>query len=542
MFKSSSKDKELKVYQANSFYNYTLGFDSASIDLLKTAEKFLKEGISTSVFFSDFNCIYIDNSGTKKYELLSQTGNDFTPNEGMPKSVVSDLHYASKMAFHEKQIKNEESSYFRTFLPPILLDNDEYKLPIFASLKVYSDGIGILSFQLDASWDGLGESEFLSKIVNIFKYYFKSIWIDSRLQKLDAKALLHNIHEDSFLNGKTYLTKWKIKQLIKKNKQETEKLLTESLQNKGNIFEFGDDHGSWVLHQIVGTEKNKFAELTIELCRSIYCNAICSLIVNGKNEINSPFKQLMWQGRPSITLLRFKNQPDNKEELYDNFSHSISKILFRADKITKRPERPRDLRFIDDFCLHGNRAILLSTWLKSKNSPIDAWEDPNTASMIFAGQARTELIEYYNLKIARACAWAQNPQSNEHLLYAYKILASSDNIIHQSSNAGEIVDSLSYLMGKFGTTGLINSGKESAKYYLDELKYNTDKIKNKNDRTLTFIFGLVGAASLAQFAVHPLVKETWPLLNDVVTPFVSFGISGITLILLTKILSFINNK
>ena len=41
----------------------------------------------------------------------------------------------------------------RVTLPPIVLENDDLTLPLFASLKVFADGIAILSFQLDTTWD-----------------------------------------------------------------------------------------------------------------------------------------------------------------------------------------------------------------------------------------------------------------------------------------------------------------------------------------------------------------------------------------------------
>ncbi|QUM75542.1 hypothetical protein HWV00_04440 [Moritella sp. 24] len=540
--------KLLKVNQANAFYNYVLGFDSANIDLLQTGSRFLKEGVSTSVFFSDFKCMYIDESGNKKIEVISRTGRDFDSNwklefsDEMPKSVATELLHSCEIAFHENRIQNEEVPYLRVCLPPILLDNEEYQLPLFTSIKIYSDGIAILSFQLDATWDGLDESHFLSDIVNMYNYYFKSIWIDSRLQKLDAKVVLNNAYEEKFSIGGKYLTNWKIKQLIKKSKQDTQKFLDEALKVEGHYFDFGDGGGNCTLHQIVGTENSESEELTVDLCRSIYCNAISRLLVSEKNERKTSLGHFMWQGRPSITLLRFEDQPENKEELYKSFSHSISKILLRANNVAKNPNLPPDLRVFDDFCLHGNRSILLWTWLKSENSSENVWDDINTASTIFGNQARTELIEYYNLKVARACTWAQNPRSNDHLLYAYKILASSDSMIHQSSCSGEIVDSLSYLMEIFGTTGLINSGKESARYHLDELRYNADKAKSRSDSSLALIFGLVGAASLAQFVVHPFVKETWPLLSEIQGPVVSFGMSGGGIILLATLIRLINDR
>jgi hypothetical protein len=492
-------DDPLKINQANVFYNYVLGFDSANIDLLKTGVNFLEAGVSTSVFFSDFKYMYLDKSGSKKIEMITRKGRDFDSSwelefsDEISECIASEQLHSCHIAFHENRIQNEDIQYIRVCLPPVHLEYDEYQLPLFASVKIYSDGIAILSFQLDATWNDLDEGHFLSDIVNIYKYYFKSIWVNSNLQKLDAKVVLDNAFEDQFSIGGKNLTNWRIKQLIKKSKRDSQKYLNEALQVEGHVFNFGEV--DWELHQIVGTESNESEELTVELCRSIYCNVISSLLVSEKSERKTSLGRFMWQGRPSITLLRFENQPESKEELYKNFSHSISKILRRVDNKVKLSDLPPDLRVFDDFSLHANRSILLWTWLKSKESSENVWDDANTTSNLLENQARVEQIEYYNLKIARACTWAQKPFSNDHLLYAYEVLANSDSMIHQSSKSGEVIDTLIYLMEKFGTTGLVNSSKESARFHLDELRYKSDKARSRGDSRLTFVFGLVGTAS-----------------------------------------------
>jgi hypothetical protein len=539
-------NKPLKVNQAIGFYNYVLGFDSAKIDLLKTGINFLEAGVSTSVFFSDFKYMYLDKSGKRYIEMFERKDRGFDSNKilessaAIPKHLTSELWHSCQMGLHEDGIQNEVTAYIRVCLPPIRLQNDGHQISLFASVKIYSDGIAILSFRLDADSDGLDEQRFVSDIVNIYKYNFKSIWVDSNLQKLDAKVVLDTKSEDFISNNSNYLTNWKIKRLIQKTKRETKKHLDDALQVEGNSFNFGEV--DWDLHQIVGTENDDSGGLTVDLCRSMYSNAISSLLVSEKSERKTSLGRFMWQGRPSIALLRFEEQPETKEELFNNFSHSISNIIHRVDNTVKFFELPPDLRALDDYCLHGNRAILLWTWLKPKKGSKSVQDDTNKYSSVLENQVRSEHIEYYNLKVARACTWAQKPFSNDHLLYAYEVLANSESMLHQSGKSGEIIDTLTYLMEKSGTTGLVNSSKESARFHLDELRYKSDKAKSRGDSMLTFVFGLVGAASLAQFAVHPFVQEVWPRLSKTWGPIVSFGFSGGLIISIATILWFINDK
>jgi len=536
----------LKINQANVFYNYTMGFGSANIDLLKTGSKLLKSGVSKSIFFSDYKFIYLDKLGKTQVEIITQENRNENSTWSMelssdiPEYIAAELASSCQMAFHEDRFQNEGVPYLRASLPPIVLGSEGAQFPLFASVKIYEDGIAILSFQLDTTWESLDESYFLSNIVNIYNRCFKSIWVDSKLQKIDAKVVLKNAFEDSFSMGGQDLISWKEKRLIKKLKRNSQKKLDDALEAEGNHFNFGNE--DWQLHQLAGTENSNDCDSTVEQCRAIYCNSISRLLVSKTKESKTLLSSYMWEGRPSITLLRFECQPDSKKELYKKFNRSMSRVLLRAGNIANLPDLPPDLRVFDDFSLHANRAIFLWTWLRSKKSEDNVWDDAETPSKITENQVRTEQIEYHNLNIARACSWAQRPFSHAHLLHAYETLASSESIIHQSSNSGEVTDALSYLIDKFGTTGLINSGKEAARYHLDELKYKSDKAKSHSDSRLTFVFGLVGTTSLAQFAVSPFVMKKWPLLSTIQSPIVSLGIAGGLISLIVIIIWFINNR
>ncbi|WP_102402932.1 hypothetical protein [Vibrio sp. 10N.261.55.A7] len=539
--------KSLTVYQANAFYNYSIGFDVAKVNLLKTADRLLKAGFSQSVYFSDFKCIYLDTNGEAQFEINTPK-RTVTPGasweiefgEHVPEYIVADLANSYEIAFHESELLHGGLPYLRASLPPIVLDDGDCQLPLYASVKIYSDGITILSFQFDASWDGLEESDFLSEVVNIYKRGFKAIWLSSKIQESDAKVVLENAFENELSIAGEHVAGKKAKKIIKKMKKHSQKVLDESLSSGGQSFHLAGFE--WFLHKIAGTENDESCESTVEICRSIYCNVLSGVVVADENEKQTPPHNFIWQGRPSVALLRFKNQPDTKDDLYKSFSDSISKILLRTDGISNVPNLPPDLRLFEDYCLHANRSIFLWTWLKPTNSPENVWEDLNTPTKIFQNQARTEHIEYHNLKIARACSWACNPLSNDYLLSAYETLASSESMLHQSSNSGEVSSALSYLIEQFGTSRLVGSAKESARYHLDEQRFRVDKAKTRSDRWLTFVFGLVGATSLAEFVIHPFVKEIWPSLKTLNSPLVSLGISTGLLLIIAILIWSINSR
>ncbi|GGN32296.1 hypothetical protein UA24_19455 [Marinomonas sp. BSi20414] len=141
---------------------------------------------------------------------------------------------------------------------------------------------------------------------------------------------------------------------------------------------------------------------------------------------------------------------------------------------------------------------------------------------LLENQAKAEHFEYHNIRIARACAIAEGPPSDEQLVYAYETLANADSVIHKSSQAGEITDALEFLMTVAGTTGLIASGKEQARWYLDERRYRAEKRRSRMDWLLTAVFGIVGAAGLADLVFKPMLQTMYPGWVDWFTGLAAF--------------------
>ena len=513
----------LEIDQANVFYNYTIGLEATDVDLLKTAGKLLKSGLSRAICFSDLKCLYIGEKGEIQLEWVQPEGRQWDPSwkvnfgSDVPPAVATDLVYSIELLFHEQRIEGREAQqmapHLRAALPPIVLESDDLTLPLYAWIKIFSDGIFILSFQLDTTWDGIDEEQWISDIVNLFQRYFNTVWVNAQLQRLDADQLLPDaFHDEMSIAGRTIGGR-KTRKLQKKMRRESKAVLDDALGKEGREFEIGDER--WVLHEIAGSEQQEDWEATIDLCRSQYVNAMAGIIVpRSSSEAAGMRGVCLWQGRPSISLMRFREQPSFKDNLLMHFGPSMSRIMMRSALIDNPPELPPDLRPFEDYCFHGNRALLLWTWLRSEGEPDDAWEDPRTRAALTENQARAEHFEYHNMRVARACAIAGSPPSYTHLVEAYETLASAEDIIHHSSQAGEISDALSFLISEVGTAGLIPSGKERARWRLDELRYRAERRRARTDRWIGVVFGLVGAAGLADLVFKPYLTATFLELSN----------------------------
>jgi hypothetical protein len=215
--------------------------------------------------------------------------------------------------------------------------------------------------------------------------------------------------------------------------------------------------------------------------------------------------------------MRFSGQPATKEVLLNRFGTSLGRVLMRSANIPDPNMLPPDLRPLEDYTFHGNRSVLLWTWLKGPKDPSDAWADDNTRPLLMNHQARAEHIEYYNMRIARATSIAHQGAAEETLRYAYASLAKTENDLQSSSQAGEVTESLKALIKEFGTLDKVPAAKESARWHLDDLRLQAERRRGRTDRVLTVVFGLVGAAALADLITKPLIHawkpglETWIL-------------------------------
>lgn len=527
----------MEIRQFNCFYNYAIGLNLTEVDLVKTSKNLLKSGFTKAICFSDLKAIYIDEDGKSQVEWIRPEGRQWDSSwnikfsDKVPSDIVHDLAYCLELSFQEQRIEGVESKrsppYLRAALPPVVLVKDDEETVLFPWLKIYSDGVMILSFQIDSSLEGMDESDFIKSVVNIFQRYFDQIFVHGELQRLDAELLIPEAFTSDLSLGGQKIKGWRSTRLIKKLRAESRRKLDESLASEGREFEVGDE--LWLLHHIACADDEDGWESTFDLCRSIYVNAISSLVAStSKDDRANSGELLMWQGRPSVSIMRFKDQPDNKQDLYKKFGLSMSRFLMRSQGSTNPVELPPDLRIFDDYALHGNRALLIWTWLRESNSPDDAWEERNTGARVFENQARAEHFEYLNLKIARACAVACSPSSDESLIAAYKVLSSVESTLHTSSQAGEIIDAVNYLLESVGTKNLITDAKERARWHLDERRYLNDKSRSHIDRWLAVLFGFIGSTGLADLVIHPYLKGTFTKWSDF-----QLGLSAFVLALLT---------
>lgn len=535
---------KIHIKQANFFYNYTFGLNVNGIDLIKTATKLFGEGLVRLVTFSDLNVLYLDKNNNLKTNKIEHNSRDYDKSwkvdiiDDLQDLVIPEFVASLEQSFHDKNIQGpynrSVAPNFRASLAPIVFEDKDLTFTFVPWIKIYNDGIVALSFQLDFESDAIEENDFIDNFVNLSHKYFKNIYMDAKIQRIDGYKHLENYSKVPLTFGGQTISNRATRKLKKEICAQSKSRLDKSLSANGKEFDcFG---AQWVLHPIAGTENKVNGESTLEMCQSIISVAIIAQIrANSKNSSQN-VEAVIWEGRPSISLMRFSGQESNKKIFLTKHSASLSRIMLRASTLKRPPELPLDLRPFDDYCFHGNRSLLLWTWMKATDAPDDAWSDVNVKSKIYDNQCRTEHFEYHNMRIARACSIVSSPSNDLILVDAYEILSQSEKLLMRSSHSGEITDAVQYLLNAVGTKDLINSAKEQAKWYLDEKRFIYERQRSNIDRSLTVVFGFVGAAGVADLILKPLLEDLFPSTQNWITGLAAFVISSLIVLLLSLII------
>ncbi|MDC5721970.1 hypothetical protein OPW41_11625 [Vibrio europaeus] len=531
----------LSVNQSVVYYNYSIGFDCLEVDLLKTASNFLKNGICSSVFFSDSKALYVKESGETGIELIMPKGRTWASSweielsDDLPPLVAADISKYCEYFYHEHIVSNNPVPYIRANFPPVIVEDEGIKYPLYVNVKVYENGIAHLSFQMTPQWKKFSEVDFIHEVVNFYKQYLSNIWIDSRLQRIDADISINNAFEDNFTIGGKTLSDRKSKKLIDKQRRTIRQKVHKLLEKEGETFELNGHQ--FELNKIIDSEEADSWESTIDLCRSIYSNCLGHFIVSPQDTSNHN-----WQGRPSVSILRFDNQPSDKTTLFKLYSRSIARLMNRSEQSSSYTKDFEDLRMFEDFSLTINRSILLWIWLRKEKDLSDAFQDINLLSALNQNQVRAEQMMYKSMEVYRACTWSSDPIDNRFLIKAYETLANFQRDIHISSYSGEVTRTMLKAMESFEIFSLIEPSKESARYHLDNFRYRNDQAKQKVDSQLAIIFGLVGTTSLSEYAFTPMYQKILPDLSNLANISISLFTSFVSIVFIVTLVKQLFSK
>jgi hypothetical protein len=520
MEKTCSKvDKEHKMILKDwdiwhSYSNYFIE-DFSGLDLKDIARLLVQSNLCAVVYHSDNQIWWKDSHEIKKenVDIKKVDGANWIFTLDTSKFGQVERNYALEGAFQASTMRISELrlfgpeylesfSYIRGYLNACYIYQGDRVVTLYPQMKIYNNGIFNLTFRLLAADDRREYpiDAFIEHDVNFFKHKADFVEVPPDWIRLFSRDIFTQF-------GNDILKRYKIQRSIK----EIDKIIDIKIKKIDEIvFKFE------TIHLDEKDEENLFVPKYFDDIKNIIISSFY-FVINQTNEgmkyiIFGPGAEKYHVGkiaisRPSIYILDFVNQPDTSNDVLLKYGDQLGKIAARithAGQLMRYLER--NLRALDDYTLHMNKALTL--WVFSKKG-LDVDKDradPNRGHLIYEKQVLVESIDYMHTCYRRYAERSYLP----YVSYSSSIkeqlnILKLNNIIGHTCYAGELDDVHIYAAEMFKLSELFNSSMNTLKLKGELIKVKRNENLVKIGLIVSVLFGL---SSLPVFA-NGITKPAW---------------------------------
>lgn len=223
------------------------------------------------------------------------------------------------------------------------------------------------------------------------------------------------------------------------------------------------------------------------------------------------FRDGTWRGKPCVYIQEHTNQKNLSNENIEHHKTLVQSVMSRcflkegSDASTKPLI---DLRLLNDYSHFHSFGASLTI---ASDSALEALKtlQPFTFDNIIADcQVKNEIAEYINSSYEAFIDSIGHCNSNSTLSkLSLELILFEERMIRSSSNSGEIAHFISTLKNEDTVKNNLSilNGKITS---TDKLLDLTDRIsKDKLNKTLTILFGVIASATLSPELIQPAVKS-----------------------------------
>ncbi|PEW67022.1 hypothetical protein CN448_19020 [Bacillus cereus] len=480
------------------WYTYSQYFLNEEIDLEKMAKTLVKLEIADLVVSSSDIAYWIfdeelcvENVGVKYPKSNFMT---FSKPPNMNQLQAEFYEQAYKFEFHQRnlftEMLNVKNRYIRAFLGKIYLKNEDMVVALYPQVKIYENGVVLLSLRKFCGNDDIPVGDFINNYVNLFTERFQELWMSSGIVLARELSVLS------------------YEKLSNKEKKRAYNAIKEGICELTQVVEDEEQGFSFKLCNVPARGTLNLGLVTDTIFEAIEYSANVKIEQPLRVE---RFYELgtYWRGMPFIYLLDYENQPHSTNDLLDEHYYMFSQILNRVSKISQcnidNLKEDNDYRSFDDYKLFINEAVVL--WAIAGQSLVSniKYVDANRGHLIYDKQVQSEMLLYvyalYHKLFIKS--YKENYTTEQVIQYQMKINEMYRDFKYEASHYGEINNLLNAL-SKFGVDDL----KESIDNNLKLKKELDTLISNKNNtifsRVLSILFGILGASSISTNVVLPI--------------------------------------
>jgi len=493
------------------WYSYSTYFIEETRDLNAIAISLVQSKLCHLVYNSDSLIWWNDGKEVREEEvLLNRIGYEpkakLTFPQGLNGYALEGAYQAASMRFFELHLFNslylETFSYIRGFLGACYMKQGERTIALYPQIKLYHNGIIILSFRVISPGIEYPIDSFIENDVNLFKHNTDSIKVPPEWIQLDTRSIFSQPIKGIWNRCKTWNFVKEIDSLI-----------------ATNIENVDEQEFSFKVAPLDLNNKKGSATMNLDLLKDIAISSLSHVINHANEGIGFIMKGSgdckyhignYWIGRPSIYILDFVDQPYKSQEVIDKYKNELGKIMARisgsnSQKFSNFLEK--NLRVFDDYSVHMNEALTLWVYSKKGLNNDKEYYDPNRGHLIYRNQVLVESVDFLYM-----CHKRQVERSSLSIISYKSILTERseilklDDMIKKVSHFGEINDFYAFANKQFNWTEIRTHAEENLKLRAECI----NEVRNKNVRMfgwlITILFGLFGSPNFAVNVIKPLWK------------------------------------
>lgn len=475
----------MKIKDFDIWYSYSSYFiDSLkNIDLL--AKNLIENKICDIIYFSNDKILYSNNGviinkkidiEQNKYDSIGK----ITLPDGLGDYQLEGVYQSSSMKIAENSLFTDvfsyNNSYIRGFVSEFSIKCNNSILNLYPQLKIYNNGIIILTFRMIAGDRVLDIEDFLNNRINLHSAIFEDIFIPKEISKLIVFILMGKKNKN-----KKIIEKW------------TEKI---KIDSDNEDFNFEKCSIKEIL-KLLDYEPI----LNFDFIKTIiFDNIIFSCIKD--NDFGN-----YWLGRPTIYLLDYENQPNKSDEIIKIFDKEIASILSRGTLESIKNHKKllqKDMRDFNDYSYFASKASSLFIYSKEGIKGNRVFSDLNRGHLIYDKQIIEEAMLYYFLSYKKEEEIVNRINNYPSIIKQKRYIKDFEFGIEDISYYGEIDEILLNFQNIFKIRKIKDNIDASLKLKEEETKEKRNINSKIISDVLYFFTLLFGAGTFCNNFVIPL--------------------------------------
>jgi hypothetical protein len=505
----------------NIYHTYSTFLRTPVHDLREAAAQLINSGLATLAYLRDGNVWGRGGAGqiNVKRRPYAAEGTFKIPSQlarALDSYELECLGQAVWMDIAERYLLGDPRDYVpeyvRAFLTEIQVENENKTVHIYPQVKLYENGVVLTEFRVLSGEAEVDVQSFIDDHLNLFRKVPKTAAVPPGLMKLYARhAWMSSAESVGQREGiLTYLQR-----------------IEAWIDSKTSTVASGDFHFPIVDLATLEFEdrKEEIPPLSLRFLAEMVETAVVEVLfrtspdkfVSGGPQLSASLIGGFWSGRPSVYILRYKNQPRKSPEIHTLYASDLARIANRS-AIPPQPDKIEsdlgpNLRQFEDYLLHFNKAGFL--WVWSRGGLREEIQTPNAnfGQQIYDKQIQVEFVEYlYAAHRQLEEASFQHDVRIEDIVTKHADLGILEESVLETSHFGELTDFFRHVERVLELDKLRDRIRRNLDLRGLALREAQQTAVRRFGWLLAFILGLASLSNFAGFVVIPAWKLTgWPM-------------------------------